>query len=127
MDPLKSSWAFSSRTMSCGLSGSISGHRVFLVELGALPLAGIEHLFQMLDRLPCVFETNVERREPEAKYVGLHGVARAKVTDHATSNERLNDGIRTFGPSQADLRAAPVVLSRSRKTEAMDSAALLDE
>src|SRR5688572_12767295 len=97
MDRLKSSWAFSCCTMSSGLSGSMSGHRMLLVELGALPLAGGQHLPEMFDRLPYVFETDVQRREAEAQDVRVpSAIAGAIVADDAPRDERLHDGIGTL-------------------------------
>ena len=78
-------------------SDCIRSHQVrlrdgrFLVELRALPFFIFQHLFQMLNRVPNILKTNIQRREPKAQDVGLAG---AEIANHAARNQGLHDGER---------------------------------
>src|SRR6187431_2152651 len=103
MSRLKSSCAFSSRTMSSGLAWVMSGHRVLAVEFGLAPLAAFQDLAQVFDGVPDILAAQVERGQTEAQDVGAAG---AEVADDAARDQRLHDGIGAVVPRQADLRAA---------------------
>src|SRR5687767_4580368 len=107
MDLLKSSCAFSSCTMDSGVVGRgslslMSCHRVLLVEPGALPFRGLQHLPEVLNRMPHILEARVQRGEAEAQDVGMSCITGAEIADHPTGDECLHDGVRTLASRKAD-------------------------
>src|SRR5262249_16389052 len=102
----RSSWTiFSVWRLVMVLSG-MSSHRGALVEAGFAPFAGLHHLAEVLDGVPCVDMAQVKRREAKAQDVGGLRVAGAEVADHAARDHGLHDRIGTFLAGEADLAAA---------------------
>ncbi len=101
---------------------------MFLVEFGLLPFAAVEHLPEVLDGVPDVFEADVQRREAEAQDVRVRAaVAGPEVTDHTAGDQRLHDGVGAGSPRQADLRAALRVLARCGERQAVAGTARLHQ
>ena len=58
----------------------------------------------MTHGMPHIRIAQVQRCESKSQNVGvLLAIARSKVANHTTRNERLYDGVGAFGASQTDL------------------------
>ncbi len=91
--------------------------RGLAMEALLLPLAHLEHVAQMLDRVPDVDKTRVQRRQAEAQHVG-----RAEVADHAACDQCLDDGVGAFAADHRHLGAAMLRVVRRDQLEAVTGA-----
>jgi hypothetical protein len=89
----------------------------------------------MIDRVPDVRESHVERREAEAEDVRRNSaIARAKVADDAARDQRPDDrvvaragGVLRIHAREADLRASLRRRARADDPQAVPAAALVDQ